>query len=694
MRDIDLDIAAAPKYEAVSYSWRKDILRSSDELSGWFPDKFPLYGKQDSSAKPKFILCNERHMRIQANLYDFLVRLRVKKRRLPLWIDAICIDQDEDDEDIRREKIRQLEMMGKIYRHAETVLVWLGETDNISLGFARALEKVQPVQVDYEPYETEYDIWNIHKKTRPLRMVHELTGPTIESLTRLLNRDYFQRAWVVQELVLARELVFFLGSIELPPDKLLNGIRIITACGAFLYDKLENPSDVAGSGFRAIPHMLKAQKDGIDPELWSLRDFLFLCRDREASRPEDKVFSVLGLINSAEQERLMNGVDVTDGEALVTQLYANCGTYLAEEKGWPYLLTLVAMGAADSDLPSWIPDLRVRLQPKPFWYYGCTHFTAATSEHGEFSVTRPGTSTSTSAPWSLILRAAHIDEIVQVGESHGEILTTQVKYAKGHILDLMTKLGKFYAGTDELSMDAVMRTLTAAVFERDGKIPLAKLRRAFLGWFGLIIRNMRFEPAKSRPEDSLFRGTARGRHAVALHDTGRINGTEVEIEEVVRTFLDVHDSPEYPWVKRLGNPPPVILAGEELVGVDVVERIKGGRRRLVNEFESDTPEHFWRFMEQQIGGVAWAFNEIYQQRRVFRTKDRNMVGIGPRDLRRGDRICLVAGCPTPFIFRHSSTGTAAGMQAAKLVGSAYLHGAMYGALSRDTSIVYEPLCVV
>lgn len=43
-----------------------------------------------------------------------------------LWIDALCIDQDNS-----REKGKQVDMMGFIYSHAESVIVWLGD-GNIS----------------------------------------------------------------------------------------------------------------------------------------------------------------------------------------------------------------------------------------------------------------------------------------------------------------------------------------------------------------------------------------------------------------------------------------------------------------------------------------------------------------------------------------------------------------------------------
>ena len=46
----------------------------------------------------------------------------------PIWVDAICINQGEKDEATKREKYRQLDLMGQIYELAERVLVWLGKS--------------------------------------------------------------------------------------------------------------------------------------------------------------------------------------------------------------------------------------------------------------------------------------------------------------------------------------------------------------------------------------------------------------------------------------------------------------------------------------------------------------------------------------------------------------------------------------
>lgn len=59
------------------------------------------------------------------NLFRALRCLRLPDTIRTLWIDALCINQSDDDE-----KSQQVQMMSRIYREASQVNVWLGECDS------------------------------------------------------------------------------------------------------------------------------------------------------------------------------------------------------------------------------------------------------------------------------------------------------------------------------------------------------------------------------------------------------------------------------------------------------------------------------------------------------------------------------------------------------------------------------------
>lgn len=97
LRVIDLD--ERPVFDALSYVW----------------------GSYASS--PNYITCNGYEVKVTANCYSALRHLRRRLGRFTIWIDAICIKQDEDS----TEKEQQISLMGDIYSRAHTVFVWLGE---------------------------------------------------------------------------------------------------------------------------------------------------------------------------------------------------------------------------------------------------------------------------------------------------------------------------------------------------------------------------------------------------------------------------------------------------------------------------------------------------------------------------------------------------------------------------------------
>jgi hypothetical protein len=85
-----------------------------------------------------------------------------------IWIDAICINQSDDDE-----RGLQIQSMAKIYGNAKLVIVWLGEAADSS---DVALEAIRTAGMKYEKFP----------KNRSME----------KPVTLLLQREWFERIWV------------------------------------------------------------------------------------------------------------------------------------------------------------------------------------------------------------------------------------------------------------------------------------------------------------------------------------------------------------------------------------------------------------------------------------------------------------------------------------------------------------------
>lgn len=142
-------------YDALSYVW------GSEE------DKQPIFIRLDDKVDGSTE--NYRRLLVTANLRAALSHLRDRFLERVIWIDAVCINQKDDDE-----KGRQVQSMAKIYACANRVIVWLGEAASDSDKALIAIRKVAKA-----------------RRESPI-----IDKPTLQAIFALLERQWFQRIWV------------------------------------------------------------------------------------------------------------------------------------------------------------------------------------------------------------------------------------------------------------------------------------------------------------------------------------------------------------------------------------------------------------------------------------------------------------------------------------------------------------------
>jgi len=139
-----LDSGSTHPYESLSYVWGSD-----NNKQAIYVDDDELY--------------------VTANLHVALSHLRHCLLERILWVDAICINQGDNDE-----KGRQIQLMAKIYSKASRVIVWLGEAAD---GSKQALETIRAAADE--------------QTANPL--VDKINW---EAILTLLERGWFERIWV------------------------------------------------------------------------------------------------------------------------------------------------------------------------------------------------------------------------------------------------------------------------------------------------------------------------------------------------------------------------------------------------------------------------------------------------------------------------------------------------------------------
>jgi hypothetical protein len=136
----------APPYYACSYVWGDSTSKEPILVNGC---RFGIT-KNLFSALTQFASSSH-------ELTDALTtQLRLEEPKVFLWVDAVCLNQDDADE-----KSREVPRMGTIFSQAFTVLIWLGSVDSL-----RPYEKIfEGFHLTLECLRTlaEYINSNIHR---------------------------------------------------------------------------------------------------------------------------------------------------------------------------------------------------------------------------------------------------------------------------------------------------------------------------------------------------------------------------------------------------------------------------------------------------------------------------------------------------------------------------------------------------
>ena len=253
-----------PVYEALSYAWgsnKKSVKIRIEETGG------------------------DRMLAVTSNLAEALQYLRYEDRSRILWIDAICVDQQNIPE-----RGHQVSRMADIFRSASPVLIWLGPEYASSDVAMRALSALgSSVRVDWGTQELtplsgdSYTVWEV------MPSPFSRHGSVLRSIEVLLDRLWFKRLWIWQEVRLAKT-----GAQILCGDKIMlwetfrNAIRCISL-----------KCEARSNNFQILINQASNLCDYGYPQS-VISDILQKTRDCTYSDPRDRVYALLNLIHPQE----------------------------------------------------------------------------------------------------------------------------------------------------------------------------------------------------------------------------------------------------------------------------------------------------------------------------------------------------------------------------------------------------------
>lgn len=291
---------------------------------------------------------------ITASLYQALQHFRGTQTVTPLWADALCINQADNEE-----KARQVAFMGAIYRCARSVRVWLGESDGLDwIAFAMLDEMRNLGYPRGEDGVCDALALAKHKcQCRPalsFRDGREAYGHALAGLQALLDRPWFQRLWVVQEVHLSTAVCVQSGEHQ-------THFQSLTALGEWALFSVDlHPLVIARLGQRRLDMIRHFRRK----ELWPL-SFISTMSERWSARcavPHDRIYAVRWLARDCSWIHMKPDYSI-EISALFRRVTVSCLEHDHKRGQHPSALLALAQYTrdgqgerADPRWPTWLPD--------------------------------------------------------------------------------------------------------------------------------------------------------------------------------------------------------------------------------------------------------------------------------------------------------------------------------------------------
>jgi hypothetical protein len=338
------------------YMWRLDTVHLDDPEVAF--DALSYTWGSPAESYP--ITCNGKLLRVHYNLYTALPHLAQRRGHvtpLPIWIDAISINQGDAEE-----KRAQIPLMSFIYGSAQIVWAWLG--------IAQHQEQI-PSAINMFPLIKVAGIEAKHHEkrfgTQKLSGLEGLDASLWSAVLHLTDNEWFRRVWVIQEAALARNLIFMCGDHQLTGQQIRGAISdMIALCSTTTSDGnciyLGDAVIRSDAVFFVRDMVQRYVEASIDARSLLLEITSFIATTHGCSQPQDRVIGLLGLFD--DEELMAAGVDSPPMYPDIPDLYTWFSKSLltgitTDTPGWYSYLELALNDDPNRSalLPSWVPDL-------------------------------------------------------------------------------------------------------------------------------------------------------------------------------------------------------------------------------------------------------------------------------------------------------------------------------------------------
>jgi hypothetical protein len=553
----------------------------------------------------------------QGGLVSYKVAGDLNTHRGPpiFWADAICINQEDTVE-----KNHQIPLMRSIYGNARHVLVYVGEGEE---GFGAALltEIISQTAKEFAP-------WTIV----PDKVIRGMAKMDWQAVRQFLSQQVFRRSWIIQEIVLAKNLTIVEGMTSIGLDQIFNCVRAIRMNHVRHVDSLlgfpgwtVDQSQEFTNATIQLYNLANIRSQRQEGNTVSFLEVLENFRHSKATDPRDKVYSLLSLASEAYRNSIIPDYSPSNTVTSVFLCLAKCAVTIGDIE---LLLRNAGGSQTVSGLPSWVPDWTCDSRNIiPSDQYAC----------GGVERTCQASLSSTNSQIRLTIRGLLFDTIRRKHpmldrSSHGNLPDTFgtisaailiVYYLLSSGSTVVDMLGGIDMNGDDL-LTAVWQTLVCG-----------------LGWNGKRTTDSdkrHFNAFLTRYQGEMIEMLASSGRSFLVSIGTKVAHNQAELEE------SRQQPPQDTRYKALTNETIPALSPEQ-------------------EQRAQLEDEMYPFLATML---------YHQSERRTCVTLKRFLGTIPSDAKEGDVIAIFFGLRTPFVLRPLAGGTY------KLIGPCYVHGIMDG----------------
>jgi hypothetical protein len=270
-----VNVEQAPPYEALSYTWGSPTEEPTD-----------------------YIWLQGHPMLIKPNLEAALKSLRLPNQARRLWVDALCINQEDAEE-----RARQVQYMRSVYTHSTRLIVWLGlKTAGVEVAFeaARRLADVHKYAESIRlqsPGNQAPDPELI--SAYAVSAIEDLPENAMQTLHELFERPYFTRCWCIQEVVTCKWGTAKVEELEIPIFDLLSTVLTIAQWQGEM--RIDTPFQLWHQIYEHRQSRTPMSRSEVEGSIGTLLHLLDVTRSLKATDDRDKIFSLFGISDEGIQ---------------------------------------------------------------------------------------------------------------------------------------------------------------------------------------------------------------------------------------------------------------------------------------------------------------------------------------------------------------------------------------------------------